>query len=118
MKRDTDLIRRIVLALRDSDGKSISAIEGVPQHEYLINAQLVRESGLAEGRVQPSGSNKAIPANVTLFRLTDAGHDFAEKVENDTVWNNVKESIIKTSGKLTPGLVFEALKVVIRSGFF
>ena len=114
MKRDMDVVRKIVLALRDSD-RAMSKLEGLDEAQYLMHAQLLIEADLAHGAVAKSGSSTAHAAAVILFRLTWAGHDFADAIVDDTLWKKAKDSVIKPGAAWTFGVLGEWLKVEIKA---
>ena len=85
MKRDPDLIRRIVLAIQDQparDGRrfiSHELLADVNQHELREHIRLADEACLTEINVSDHlGGGWAIVA----ARLTNLGHDFAEGAEH------------------------------------
>ena len=108
MKRDMDIVRQIVLTLRNSD-KSISSIPNIAEDVFIEHAQEIIEAGLAEGKIHPSGRKQGTDF-VTLFRLTWAGQDFADSIIEDTVWNKVKENILKPSASWSFEILIESLK--------
>ncbi len=109
MKRDMDMIRRLVLALEDG---YLNQLDGVDPLEYTYHAQLLIEAGLAEGALAPG--QRGIPGAAVLWRLTWAGHDFADAIRNDTIWNSAKEKVIKPSASWTFGVLLDFLKLEIR----
>lgn len=110
MKRDMDIVRKIVLALRDSE-KMLNKVEGVGDSEYLMHAQLLIEAGLADGTASKTIHNGAYPMAVMLFRLTWAGHDFADAIDDDTLWKKAKDNVIKPGVSWSFGLLGEWLKM-------
>lgn len=94
MKRNMEVSRRIVLALRNAEGP-INTVADMPDLEYLVNAQYIIEAGFAEGEVTKSGRTQNIPDHVTLTRLTWSGQDFAESIKDDNLWDKAKEHIPK-----------------------
>jgi len=54
MKRDMDVVRRIVLALQDADS-TLNGVEGVEQAMFLEHARLLVDEGLAEGHILVTG---------------------------------------------------------------
>lgn len=113
MKRNMDIIRKIVLGLRDSD-KLIDRVPDISEDDFLAHAELIIEAGLAKGKVIPSGRKQG-PEAVILFRLTWDGHDFADSITEDTLWNKAKENILKPSASWSFGILLEYLKYELRS---
>ncbi|MDH0958965.1 DUF2513 domain-containing protein [Pseudomonas chengduensis] len=109
MKRDMDVIRQLVLRLEDG---YLNKLDGVEAPVYLYHAQLLIEAGLAEGAL--AAPNRGVPTAALLWRLTWLGHDFADAIRNDTIWNSAKEKVIKPSASWTFGVLLDFLKLEIR----
>lgn len=114
MKRDMDVIRKLVLTLRDTD-KPVTKVEGLDSATYLTHAQLLIEAGLAEGSAAKTINGHSYPASVMLTRLTWQGHDFADSVMDDTLWKKAKENVIKPSASWTFGILAEWIKMEAKS---
>ena len=109
MKRDMDLIRAMVIALENSH---LNGLPDVDKAEFNYHAQLLIEAGLAEGALAPA--QRGIPTAALLWRLTWLGHDFADAIRNDTIWDSAKEKVIKPSASWTFGVLLDFLKLEIR----
>jgi Hypothetical protein (DUF2513) len=105
MKRDMDLIRKILLKVEESASLGGCKVE-LPGHtgeELYYNAKLAEDAGLIEARFAP------VSTDFVVLRLTYAGHEFLEAVRNDTTWAKAKETVVKNTGSLT----VEGLKIVL-----
>jgi len=94
MKRDMELIRKILLAVED--GQSNSSMEGFSDDEVKYHSALAIEAGLVDGAVLRS--NTEIPASIMIHKLTMAGHDFVDVIISESNWQRVKE-FLKDAGK-------------------
>lgn len=110
MKRDPDLIRRIVLAIQDQparDGRrfiSHELLADVDQHELREHIRLADEACLTEINVSDHlGGGWAIVA----ARLTNLGHDFAEELSTDEQLNRAAEWIKEAGRQVTMTLLIE-----------
>jgi len=113
MKRDMDLVRKIMIAAEDAEGapdlSSLIAEFGenvVRHHSYLIN-----QAGLAEG-ICPGGGEldwDGSPPICVITGLTWAGHDFIVAARNDTLWAKAKAKAITVIG----GMTIDALKAAL-----
>ncbi|MGA2463336.1 MAG: DUF2513 domain-containing protein [Thermodesulfobacteriota bacterium] len=112
MKRNMDIIRKIILTLRDAD-KPIDSVPDIPKDDFLAHAELIIEAGLVKGIVQPSGRKQG-PEAAILFRLTWEGQDFADAIIEDTLWNKAKENILKPSASWSFAILLEYLRAEIR----
>lgn len=110
MQRDMDLIRRITLAVHQSD-KPVASLEGVGRDVFAQHVQLMSEAGLVYAALQPNDMRPATTA--VIWRLTWAGHEFADAIMDDTIWNKAKENVIKPAASWTFGILVEYLKVQI-----
>ena len=113
MKRDMDIIRQIVLAVRDSDGV-VRGLEGVEFEVYAEHVRLLDEAGLIDASIQVVPQRRVIAALV--WRLTWAGQDFADAISSDTLWHKAKETVIKPTGSWTFDVLKEWLKTEISQG--
>jgi len=95
MKRDMDLVRKLVLVLEDAQSgwaPNPIRIEGYTAGQIGYHAYLLVESGLAKGiDATPMGGSDG--PQYMLQHLTPAGHDFAESVRTEYIWDEVKEDI-------------------------
>lgn len=112
MKRDMDVIRRIVLTARDG-ATPVRSLEGVPPDVFAEHVRLLDEAGLVGAAIQVV-QQRATAALV--WRLTWAGHEFADAVSNDTLWHKAKDSVIKPTGSWTFSVLLDYLKSEITRG--
>ncbi len=114
MKRDMDLIRKILLKVEELDvlnyGQSCQImIEGYDDPIVNYHIGLLAEAGLLEAKpVRALG----FPNTFMITKLTWEGHDFIDTARNDTVWKKAKEHISEKFGKLE-GVSFDVLKGVL-----
>lgn len=100
MKRDMELIRKVLLAAES--GQANSSIDGYDEDTIKYHKALVIEAGLAEGSVLKSGAgNREIPAAVMIKKLTWAGHDFIDAIALDSNWTKVKDFLQDAGKQLT-----------------
>ena len=115
MNRDMDVVRRIVLGVRDTSDGSLTGLGDVPEDVFNYHAQLVIEAGLVHGLVIGTlDDNYGIPGAVVLQRLTWEGHDFADSITDDTVWKAAKEKVLKPSASWTFAILKEWIKFEIK----
>lgn len=114
MKRDMDLIRKLLLDLetRDKDGSTDSDISlNYPEEQILYHAYLLVDARLATG-FDISHDGCALP-QYSLLSLTWNGHEFLEAARNETNWNKAKNVFAKAGGILLP-VLFEYLASEIK----
>jgi hypothetical protein len=91
MKRDLDLIRRLLLTLEGKPAGIVvtqfSEFPNTPDAELFEHIQLLLDADLVEGQVARSG--KGSPVACAIMRITNKGHEFLDNARNDDVWNKV-----------------------------
>lgn len=95
MRRDMDLIRKMVLAIEEhpSGWAPELNIEGYEPGQISYHAYLLVDSGLAAGSDMTSMGSSG--PEYYINHLTSAGHDFAESARNEFIWNEVREDLKK-----------------------
>lgn len=115
MKRDMDLVRRIVLAVADLPyGDELSSLEDVPQEQFVMHVIWLEEAGLVKALAKAGTGSQAQYA--VVHRLTWSGCEFADAVVNDTVWSKAKENVLKPGMSFTFDVLKEWLKAEITQG--
>lgn len=111
MKRDMDLVRKIVLTMASPDtGWGLGGLDDVDDKTFKYHALLLIDAGLAEAnRNGPSN----LYAGIKLLRLTWDGHEFASAIQQETLWNKAKEKVIKPATGWTFGILTDYLKAEI-----
>lgn len=92
MRRDDDLIRKLMLDFEESDDPLLTHLttwdaDGDDERKYfhlrlLVDAGFLAESGKSDG----------------VFRMTNAGHDFCAAIRDDTIWNKTKTASGQVAG--------------------
>ena len=111
MKRDMDLIRQLLLKLEvlsDDplgtfllDGGSAQLVtEGFSANQITYHLELLEEAGLI------ICSTKRPMMGVLFRRVSWAGHDFLDAVQDDDTWSRTK-GVAKQAGGFTVGLLKE-----------
>lgn len=115
MKRDMDLVRRIVLATADLPyGERLESLEGVEPEAFVMHALWMTEAGLIDAQVQAGSGSFAMYASIG--RLTWQGCEFADAVADDRLWNKAKENVLKPGISFTFDVLKEWLKAEISQG--
>ena len=117
MKRDMELVRKIMFKIEDEfDGESIRdlEIEGYRLVTIAEHCRLMFEYGLLD-EYKPIGAD-GIPV-LTFFvgNLTWEGYDFLDKIRQDTIWNKTKDVITKKGLPMVLDVIKEVSTAVITS---
>lgn len=116
MKRDLDLVKRIITEAHHMDpGYVIPSMDGVDARVFAEHVVLMVEAGLLDANVQKFISGE--PPKVQITRLTWEGHNFADLIADDTIWNKVKTKVLKPGVSWTFGMFTELLKQEAVKGF-
>ena len=92
MKRDMDLVRKILLAIEEEhDGHSVAQvnkIEGYPDDQVHYHVRLLLAEGYIAGK-----------ATYAIRGLSWEGHDFLDAIRHPDVWNRVKRKLEVIGGQ-------------------
>jgi hypothetical protein len=108
MKRDMELIRKMVLLVEDDPSSRAPNIniEGYTAEQISYHAYLLVDSGLAVGSNLTDSNNSGL--EYVINHLTSAGHDFVDSARTQYIWDEVMADMRKK------GVVSAALDVVKR----
>jgi len=109
MKRDMDLVRKILMACVDHEhGRAPQdlAIEGYSEEQIGYHVYLMMEAGLVEAADVTTMGSESPEAVVTS--VTWDGHEFLEASRDEGLWENAKQAVGSTGG-----MVLGVLKSVL-----
>jgi hypothetical protein len=116
MKRDLDLIRKILLAMEEQEHsfpESDLTIAGYTEEQVGFHIFLLGDAGLAKVANNThvgSRSPSAFP-----LHLTWAGYEFLAAAKDDTVWAKAKTAVITPAGGVAFSVLLEWLKAEAKS---
>ena len=114
MKRDMDLVRRLLLYLEEKDNDKVIKeleLEGYSKNEVQYHFILMDQASLIRCDREISSSTSDRVIRVYPFSLTWQGHEFLEASRNDTYWYKAKDLVKSKSGALS----FDVLKALLIS---
>lgn len=116
MKRDMDLVRKILLALEaNPPGKPIQKLDGVEKMDFVQHVEWLLQAGLVQGTavigMQPPGSSAAM-----VQALTWQGCEFADAMRDETLWEMAKAKFMRPGISFTLDIVKDWLKSEISKG--
>jgi len=115
MKRDMDIIRKIILATAALPyGETLSSLDGVAPEVFVTHVIWLQEASLIEADAQAGSGSFAQYASVS--RLTWAGCEFADAIQDDTLWAKAKDVVLKPGISFTFDTLKEWLKTEITNG--
>ena len=110
MKRDMDLVRKILLAVEEhdhGDAPTTLTIEGHSEEQIGYHTLLMGEAGLLKV-VETTHKQSASPSAMPL-RMTWEGHDFLGAAREPSRWTAALKRISESGA----GMTFEILKGVL-----
>ena len=115
MKRDLDLVRQVLL--------QIEALPAGPPAQYrtseiddpvlLAHFELVIAAGLVNGKIARSQGTRGDV--ISISGLTWEGHEWIEMVRSQTVWNEIKSTLLQHGGALTYELTKAVASKLLRA---
>ncbi len=117
MKRDLDLIRKMILEIEDapSGWAPDLAIEGYAPEQVSYHAYLIVDAGLAQGKDVTTMGSHGPEALITS--LTWAGHEFAEAAREETRWKKAMGIVKEKGGTITLDVLTQLLGGLMRGAF-
>ncbi len=115
MKRDMDLIRKILLTVESEVHAFASEeleVDGYTQEQIEYHAVLLGEAGLAEVVDITTLGDKSPQARI--IRLTWSGHEFVDSARENQTWNQAKDLITNKVGGATIQIWMAVLTSYIR----
>jgi len=107
MKRDLDLIRKLLLFFEEKETAEHVEVPPIPGYDELTiryHLVLMYDAGLLRCEpVRSSTSDRVI--HVLPFELTWEGHEFLDNVRHDNVWERIRQIVISEGGSLAFGIV-------------
>ncbi len=101
MKRDMDLVRALLLKLEDLEQGaggiylyeySELIVDGYTEDQVVYHLDLLVEAGLID-----QGGNGAL-SEFMFRRLTWEGHDFADSVRSEEIWQRARKGALAAGG--------------------
>lgn len=116
MRRDMELVRRILIELERADG-TVAAIDLVDgDHDFACVAwhmRIMDEHGLIEARVVHNGFGSY--TNASAICLTWEGSDFLDAVRDDRVWARTMRAVREAVGSTTIDVIKDLAKAIAAS---
>jgi len=114
MKRDMDLIRKILLYIEENiypHNPGEVKIEGSSQYEVAYHLKLLDDAGLIFANDVSDSSGP----DFIVLGLTWQGHEFIEAARDNKRWEKAKTTILKKVGSLSFSLLNEFLVKLMTS---
>ena len=110
MKRDLDLVRKILFALEGHDSgfaPSTLEVDGYSEEQVGFHVVIMDEAGLLKGSETTPWD--AVSPQGTAQRITWEGYEFLDAARSDKIWEKAKKKI----GSAVVGMSFAVLKACL-----
>lgn len=117
MKRDMELVRKIMFQIEDEyEGVAIQdlKVEGYRLVTIAEHCRLMFEYGLLD-EYKPISADGTPALTFFVGNLTWEGYDFLDKVRQDTVWNKTKDAITQKGLPMILDVIRDVSTAVITS---
>jgi Hypothetical protein (DUF2513) len=118
MRRDIELIRKMVFTIEDAPSGWAPhplEIEGYSRAQIGYHAWLLVNAGLARGQDSATGESDGPEASIS--NLTWNGHEFAEAARDDGRWAKAMGMVQETGGAVTIAVLTQLLANLMKSAF-
>ncbi len=119
MKRDLDLVRKLLIYFEQKPGPEhieTPPIDGHDESTVQYHLRLMYDGGLLNCETVRSSTTPDRVISVLPFDLTWEGHEFLSKVKSEGVWQRIKSTIATKGSALAFGVVNElATKLAMRA---
>ena len=116
MKRDLELIRKLILAAEASPTGYVKVdieIEGYSPEQIGYHSYLLVDAGLAKGvDITSLGNTSPI---WRILHLTSAGHDFADAARDEGTWRKATGIVKDNAGSVTLDMMKQVLISLIKN---
>jgi hypothetical protein len=100
-----------MLAIQNAD-MPVGQISGIDPASFAFHAQILEEAGLVTAAIH--GGGKSISTSAFIYRLTWDGHDFADSISDDTIWNKAKRHLLGPSISWTFAILRDVVTAEIK----
>jgi len=117
MKRDMELIRKMVLAVEDAPtgyAPDDLDIEGYTDEQIAYHAHLMVQAGLAAG-MDTTHLGSCNPS-AQLTSLTWDGHEFAADARDETTWKKAMTIVQEKGGAVSLDVIKALLSHLVKAG--
>lgn len=117
MKRDLELIRKMVLAIEDAPSGWAPDLkfDGYSDAQVGYHAYLLIDAGLAKGEDASTMGSEAPEGFIS--KLSWAGHEFADAARDEGRWKKAMGVVQEKGGTVTIGVLTQLLVALMKGAF-
>lgn len=106
MKRDMELVRKLLITIEESNGhEALTLPSDIDKVEVAYHLEIMDQAGFVKNNTKWAGNK---PYWI-IASLTWDGHEFLDSVRNESIWNKTKEGI-KMKGLELGSIPLEVIK--------
>ncbi len=109
MKRDMDLVRKLLLNLEGEENIDLSSSS---DEQKLYHTALLIDAELVFGAIARGGQGQISAAKA--FNLTWKGHEFIDAARDEKSWSRALAKVKSTCGTATLGIIQELLNLALK----
>ncbi|WEZ07573.1 DUF2513 domain-containing protein [Priestia flexa] len=105
MKRDMDLIRKILIQVEEKENEyleELQPIEGYTEEEVQYHLRLISGQKFVNAYYADNTGR--------VTNLTWEGYEFLENIKNESIWNKTKDVVAKNGGTASVAIMAELAK--------
>jgi hypothetical protein len=118
MKRDMELVRMILLRAQEADYGRLTSdafkSEGYSERTVAQHFQLMEEGGLLHANLLDLPEHAGVQKGCVV-RLTWQGQEFADAIQNASIWSQAKQKVMSSGGTLSMQALKVAVEQVVRT---
>jgi len=114
MKRDMDLVRKLLLAIEEKDERFTSEsleVFDYSSDEIDYHCAMLLEAGIIRGK--PIGTMGS-PDTCLISGISFEGHEYLDSIRDNKVWSRVKDKSKKAGVTLTFDIVRDVAKTIAK----
>ncbi len=114
MKRDMDLCRKILFAIEEQYVDTALyglEVEGYSMQQVAYHCKILHDAGLISNYKGYFASNRLY--DFAVGSLTWDGHEFLDKIRQDTIWNKTKDVITQKGLPMVLDVVKEISQSIV-----
>lgn len=116
MKRDMDLCRKILFAIEEQYVDTALyglEVEGYSMQQVAYHCKILHDAGLISNYKGYFASNRLY--DFAVGSLTWDGHEFLDKIRQDTIWNKTKDVITQKGLPMVLDVVKDISQSIVAS---
>lgn len=117
MKRDFDLIRKLLISMEESGANTleIPSVDGCSAEEIMYHLILLRDGGFVESESETSStSNRVIKIHPPIMLLWK-GQEFLDEIRDEKMWRKIVDEIRSKGCELTFAAIKCAVGILVKS---